>query len=256
MNDASNILYAPRWVRILTILILLGSLAASIFFMFLFMEKDGYETYLLTSIALAQVSSSGLVFILVIFYSRKELGVRGLKSKSDNFLQRELVESLRKMDWHDRFGPKSANLLKVSVTHESGALICAYTIEVPNAKLCVRLVFNVRRIVVIYLLDSDSGTYGDVELAFEPTISGAQSAGYTVAIRQKVDPPYGGPKVTSLTFYNETLKEDFLLDPLERLFWSQDISLMTRDVLIQGITQGYFHPSALKDVEHVEDGSV
>jgi len=203
------------------------------------MEKDGFETYLLTAIALAQVSSSGLVFVLVVFYSRKELGVRGLIAKSDIFLEKEVQNRLLKMDWHDKLGPSRKEGLKLATTHHKDALICTYDIEVPNGRLCMRLVFNVRRLVVIYFLEGRQGTIEDIETAFEPTISGALSAGYKVTTRIEVAGPFGSTKAASMTFYNETLKEDFLLDPLERLFWSQDISLMTRDVLIQGITHGY-----------------
>lgn len=236
MNDAGKIIYTPLWLRALAIVVLSTALLISFYAILVFINQTDRETYVLTAMALAQISASGLVLLLIVFYSRREVGMKGIVSKNDLFLSKELPEALKKISRHHVFDWSVRKSISLKVDHVPGELLAFYELKVKHSVIRMSVSFNVRRMVVIYHFPSpESGDLDHLEQIFETVISGAKNAGYDFAIRVSNFGYTDGSQYNTLYFYCNNLPDDFLLDPLQKLYWVNDVSLMTRSVLIDTI---------------------
>ncbi|MGY6536062.1 MAG: hypothetical protein ACXIVG_12005 [Pararhodobacter sp.] len=238
MNDAGKIIYTPLWLRLLSILVLSAALIVAFAAVYFFMHQPERETYVLTAMALAQVAASGLVLVLIVFYSRREVGMTGMRKRNDAVLAEELPNALRKMVRHAPFGRDTGKPVTLKVDYEPGDVMAGYEIAVNGATLRMRVTFNVRRMVVIYFFPcAEPGTEKVLEKKLEGVITGAENAGYTAKVRfNPIDYKESGAYNT-LFFYNNALPDDFLLDPLHKLFWLTDVAIMTRSIMLEILRQ-------------------
>jgi hypothetical protein len=233
MNDATKLIYVPLWLRIVSILVLGMALVVAFVAIFVFMHQPDRETYVLTAMALAQVSASGLIIVLIVFYSRREIGTGGIRKRNDSVLAKELPEALENMNHHPFFGKDYSKPVPVKCHHIPGDVIARYEITLNNALLRMSVTFNVKRLVVIYYFPAESEDMAArLEEELENVINGAINAGYQAKMRFTASGYSDGAKYHTLYLYNNLLPDDFLLDPLQKLYWLTDISIMTRSVAV------------------------
>lgn len=238
MNDAGKIIYTPLWLRLLSILVLSVALIVAFAAVYVFMHQPERETYVLTAMALAQVAASGLVLVLIVFYSRREVGITGMRKRNDAVLAEELPEALANMARHAVFGKDFSKPVQVKTDYVPGEVMAGYEITVNGATLRMRVTFNVRRMVVIYFFPAPGpGTERRLEAALESVIGGAANAGYDAKVRFSPIDYADGRAYNALYLYNNALPEDFLLDPLHKLYWLTDVAVMTRSILIEALRQ-------------------
>jgi hypothetical protein len=95
------------------------------------------------------------------------------------------------------------------------------------------LQLNVRRLVAVYSIPVvppvDSRA---VAPHFERWAVGASHAGWMIGWRDAVDPQRPG-RPTVDTYCYASLEPDFLLDPLEQLYWRTDLLQMTRHFMLE-----------------------
>lgn len=238
MNEAGKIIYTPLWLRVLSILVLTAALIVAFSAVYVFMHQPERETYVLTAMALAQVAASGLILVLIVFYSRREVGMNGMRKRNNSVLSEELPQALGNMARHSVFGEDYTKPMPVKCSYVPGEVMAGYEITLKNATLRMRVTFNVKRMVVIYYFPAQGpGTEQKLEEALESVIGGAVNAGYDAKVRFHNEDYTDGKNYNLLYLYNNSLPDDFLLDPLQKLYWLTDVAVMTRSILIETIRQ-------------------
>jgi hypothetical protein len=89
---------------------------------------------------------------------------------------------------------------------------------------------NVYRIFVIYFVDATGQGQGYTDVlreVFKYTFGGAEKIGFHT-FYERASPD--GDDVVSI-WMSATAKESFLTSPTEKLFWAQDIAMMTQSFL-------------------------
>lgn len=234
MNDAKALIYTPYWLKVLTILFLVGSLAVSGYLAFNLLGDDQRVSHLLAVLTIAQMSISGIFLAMVLFFASRTVGVRELRAKSERFLKDELPDALEYIDYAPAFGPEPEFRVRVRAKHRPGGMFCSYWVCVGDIELKLRVQFNVHRLLVMPLIPV--GAYPNLEALEEAmnaaVIDGAKKAGYeaTFSIEETFE---DCSEYYVIRLYNDRPSMEFLLDARERLYWMQDVTLMIRAFLIQ-----------------------
>jgi hypothetical protein len=87
---------------------------------------------------------------------------------------------------------------------------------------------NVRRIIVIYFMPGkDEKSVEEMQTIFRGTFSGAAKVGWTVGL----DLVHLQDETVVSIWPHINLDSSLLTDPAEKLFWSQDIAIMTMSLM-------------------------
>ena len=113
--DSNFFLYLPRWVKIISISVLVFSLILGVVIAVYFAARQDKSDYVLIGMSLAQTSASGLLLALVVFFSEKDNSIKLLIKKTKHFLKKEIPHGLQ------RIVPRIANKqIKRCVQPDSG----------------------------------------------------------------------------------------------------------------------------------------
>ena len=243
--DNKSFIYTPMWVRILSI----GALASTLFmsllitWQYLGTEK---ETWLLVAMSLAQVSASGLAFILVVFYSSRDAGVRGLQQKTNTFLCRILPRNLlfidfpgaTALDWKNaktsgrQINKDLANSpTSISIRKVSGDNSAFYTVKAFGEVLTLRVQLNVWELTVSYYFPAQSEA--DVKRLREQ-LEWAISR-FTEIVGYKESWYFSKEEFDQKDYVSVHLTKnfdrDFLDDDRQKLNFAQDLAASTRSLI-------------------------
>jgi len=239
MKDANSIIYAPAWVKLVAIILFVLALFVAVYVAVRYVGKPDSGDYILTAMSLAQIALSGLAVTVVIFFSQREIGLKGLVKKTKYFLTDELFLGLGRIEYSPVFCKAEDFNLNVRVSHSDGAIGATYRIFVADSSIYMRVNLNVMRFIVLYYFPCVSGrTVVDLEALLEAVLAGARNAGYEFKIRRQTEFLDGDCECDVLYLYNNQPEGDFLINSMQRLFWIQDIILMTRSVLIESKRNG------------------
>lgn len=220
-SDAKRLINVPpviRWIAIAVLLLCLGvSLAVSISFI----GQDNKSDWILLGMSVVQIACSGLVAALVVFYSEREAGFRALQDKSKLFLREQLTDVLNAIRNED--GQK-ARVSLLELRDIFGALYEVNASGVPW-KLWVGL--NVDRLICIYFVSGGAQDVARLREIFAFTFGGAEKVGYSWFVEPAVR---DGEEVVSM-WLAVSDAEGILNHPEKRLFWAQDVAMMTQSFL-------------------------
>lgn len=227
MLDSRSFIYLPRWVRITAI----SFLAAAVVF------GAGFSWYLAVSgaeagrdhsnliaigMSLVQTGLSALAIAWILIYSERDLGTEALQQRTEDFLVTQLPRVFRRVTPSYDLRATSTEVAVLGRTDIFGA---GYRLENGTDRLMLWVGLNVSRLIVIYWIAAKDGM--DAKRAaevFRYTFGGAAKVGFDVFYEQARTP--GGEDIVSI-WATAKANENLLTLPAERLFWMQDVAMMT-----------------------------
>lgn len=243
--NGQNFFYTPVWVKVVALSTLTMTLLFSLAIAWLYVRTDD-ETWVLVAMSVAQVSASGLVVALLVFFSARDIGAIGVQLKADQFLGRTVPRALlyidcpldEAVDWQR----KKVGLLRIRratkrsrtrirLRHTAGSNAAFYFIETRATSLVLRIQANVSEITVSYYFPAASGDETDrlktdLEWALSRyTAVGGYHQSWYFSVEDFDDSPYVSVHLT------RCFSEDFLDDEREKMAFAQDVAASTRSLI-------------------------
>lgn len=222
--DARHYTYLPTWAKgaVLAAATILLLLAAVMIYRTLGRDDGGDN--LLFYLSLAQTGALALIFGIILLFSTRDANVHDLRRLGEQFLGNYVADALQRVSVPD------LGIAGFAIRDLGRKDIYGRVLEMHSAKLSLRLWVghNVRRLSVIYCVplhaDADAA---QIERNFTHTFSGAGEAGYHVKFeRAELD----GKSFLSI-WASAATSTELLYNPREKLFWAQDIAMMTESFL-------------------------
>jgi hypothetical protein len=233
MLDSRGFIHVSRHIRIAVLIILASALALAIAVTAYYVKLDNpadpkFSDWILVGMSLVHLALTGLAAALLLFYTEKEVGTRELLKKTDYFLEVYVPETLAKAS------PSYATRLagcQVAKLGRSDIFGAAYELSQGSKRLKIWLGVNVSRLIVIYWFEdpaAEKQALADrLKTSFQFTFGGAEKVGFST---------YFEPATLKADHHiisvwsSIKLPHNLLLEPSERLFWLQDITMMTESL--------------------------
>jgi len=232
-----------RWV-ILALLVVAVLACAGLLALFTLIRPD--RELAILSLTAAQSALTGLVVVSLVLFSFRSKGTRDIQRIIDGFFIDDMMTALQGVDtepapmiryeggrqFRRAVTPVKA-LSQVSSDFAFGRDAASFRVEKPgDAPLDLYLKINVRHVAVKYFLDPALFSAADDEAAFKEvfrqTLNGAESVGYTWKVLRRYHASRGAEVLELSLYYN--LAPDFLANPAERLFLSNDLRTLTASI--------------------------
>jgi hypothetical protein len=227
MLDTRSLVYLPRWVRVSALALLAGSalFGGGIAWIMASAEIAGrgeYGNAITLAIALAQTALSALAVVLLVVFSERDVNTEALQARTAQFLGVHLPAVLARVTpSYDR----RATTTQVRLLGRNDIFGAGYELENHGDRLMLWVGLNVSRLIVIYWIAARDGmTQERAQELFQFTFGGAQQVGFDVFYESVRTP--GGEPIVSI-WATVMTSENLLTVPSERLFWMQDIAMMT-----------------------------
>lgn len=227
--DAKRLVYLPLWARIFCIVTLgVGLLLSSAVVIGYFGSSDNRD-WVLIGLTSAQFLITTLVIAVVLFVSQTDATIGNLTKRTQQFLSVTLPDTLASIS----SGDDDVAAYAVVRSQRQDIFGCDYAVT-KNGIPVIRLWFgiNVSRIIVIYRVIDPSPAHDrdafleTLKTVFRFTLGGAESVGYKIS----VEPIANLPGHVSIWLTAPT-DADFLTNPMQKLFWAQDVAMMTESML-------------------------
>ena len=253
MIDSRGLIHVPRGVRVVALSLLLITLLTALTVTVHFTLRDNpadpkYTDWILVSMSLLHLALSGLAVALVLFYSEREVNTVALVQKTEEFLLTSVPEALTRVSASYALRHKGSQVTRLGRNDIFGA---TYRMQSGPHELKVWVGLNVSRLFTIFWLsvpaDVSTQVYiKDLQQHFEFTFRGAAQIGYHTSYEaaELAD----GTHIVSI-WSSVDAKHNLLTEPSRRLFWLQDMAMMTesfwRTSLRHELTASTLDPSPL-----------
>lgn len=223
-GDSKSIIHLPIWIKFILLTVLASVLATGVYVSVSFIGYDDRADWIILSLSLAQLSGTALVILLVLLFSESDASVANLERRSQEYLKTHLPAALRRMTVPAAGGHpfECSGAMNRDIF---GALF--YLGDSRDLRMKAWVGLNVRRITVIYFIKGAEGRKLPIEKAqdlFRYTFGAAEKIGYSVFFEEAdVD----GEKLISI-WATVAVEDDFLVLPQAKLFWAQDVAMMTQ----------------------------
>ncbi len=227
--DSRNIVHLPTWAKIAVVATLgVGFVLCVAVVVRFFGVKDNTD-WLLLGVGSIQFIITALIASIIVFFSQNDANIKSLKDRTSNFLNSVLKEALEQITFDGMISIK----LNVKVDKRRDLFGHEFTIldgSTPVLRMWCGL--NVHRLIVIYHFvnpdpETGSSDFANVlETVFRFTFGGAKALKYSVSYEPVPD------KMNLVSVWATVAGERGLLtDPAEKLFWAQDVAMMTESVI-------------------------
>lgn len=229
--DAKQFVHLPGWIKLLALVMLLGGLAASVVVIYLFFGDDGSRDWVLIGISGGQFMLTTFVVALILFFSQTDANIATLRDSARRFLAADgaLGAALGQVTLADGAPLRVAQGERLDLFGHDYALLDA----AGNMVLRLWCGLNVNRFIIIYrfadphhLTRPRDAFVARLRAILAFSLGGAEAVNYKV----NYEPVPGSPDLVSVWLTVST-QEDLLTNPALKLFWSQDIAMMTESVL-------------------------
>ncbi len=233
MLDSRGFIHVPRRVRITVLVILASTLVLAIAVTAYYVKLDNpadpkFSDWILIGMSLVQLALTGFAAALLLFYTEKEVGTAELLKKTDHFLDVSVPETLAKASPSYASRLEGCTVVKLGRSDIFGA---AYKLSQGANTLNVWIGVNVSRLIVIYWFDDfaiEKQLLADrLKNVFQFTFGGAEKVGFSTFFESAAVKP---DKHIISVWSSIKLQHNLLLEPSERLFWLQDITMMTESL--------------------------
>lgn len=235
MIDGKTMFHAPAWVKIASLSLLAVAFAFSVWLTVVYVGTDK-ENWVLVALSIAQIALSGLVFVLIYLFSEREYSVVRLEKLARRFLVEDVLAALQKMDFPG-IGKPEVELAPSA----SGIFGQAYRLNFGDTKAAVWVGVNVHKVWVIFFIDKHfdperfpKGCCSEsLSSIFEGTLGGAKATGYSVSVEDVVAATEQGESRELLSVWSTNMDTNphMMSDAHRRLFWANDIAMMTYSFL-------------------------
>ena len=200
---------------------------------------DGNDPdWAVVTMSITQISASGLIIFLLLIFAERGTNEQRLREKSKDFMENMITSSINENELTSSNGMKTP--LKCEILHSDGPLVRFYKIYAEgNEKnhMTFSLLFNLKRFALYLYLPKTTKMFKnlkDAEDYFAHGMTIARGIGYSCSITESHE-EFFGQRCYMLAFTQETLSDDFIDKPINKLFYAQDISLMLKWYLSQRI---------------------
>lgn len=260
--DSKRYLYLPTWVKWSVLLVAGVILSMSAWSVFRALSSSGGGDSVVFFVSVAQSAALVIVFFLLVLFSRRDANSHQLLALSARFLDKYVVDALSKVtippasllvsrpQEEDHSSSISAAVKSFAQAGSSGAFAVTIDGEEGNDIFGRRLWMqsttndfrfplwvgvNVKRLFVIYFIPlTETQQVSDLESIFQYTFGGARDVGYKVNFEEA---SMRGERFVSI-WMTVHVGDEFLTDPNEKLFWAQDIAMMTESLLRTAMRNG------------------
>ena len=233
MNQDSTKLHAPAWVKLISLLLLVAAFMLAAWVVVQYMDKNRHD-WILVAISLAQIALTGIVFLLIYFFSERDHSTASLRKMSDKFISEEVKRSLEKIELH--FANSQCPQVEVD---KNWTGIFGKTIQIRSGDYLAYLWvgINVNKIWCIYTFEDftngqdPSGVH--LRNKLKATLDGAEQTGYHVNITY-LCPSEQNKKNGAFSVWATIADKDhphMLSNAHRRLFFANDIAMMTHSML-------------------------
>ena len=238
--EPNQVILLPHWARatLLGLLALLALMAMGVAFSLINNSDRWSEITPLMSIA--QTAAGGAAIILFVLFAEKNLSTEKLHDKTDEFLEKSIYGSLKKIEIPQikKGCTINVNVLKRAETIHGGRKDiygANYDIFLNDFTARMWVGINVKRLSVIYFMQAESAADADrFKEIFRFTFGGAAKIGYETNFEYA---EIEGEKIVSV--WSTVMGDNIILvNPAEQLFWVQDIAMMTQSVLRTAFRHG------------------
>lgn len=230
--DARQIVYLPRWARVIVMAILallaVSACLAALGFFFI----PAYQDKITATLSIAQTAAGAFAVIVFVLFAERQLSTDKLYLKTDQFLEKQIVASLSMIEVPQ---VKRGHTVQVSVLERARTIHggrkdiygANYELSLDAFRMRMWIGINVKRLSVIYFFKAEEAESVDMlKEALHFTFSGASKLGYETNYQYvEVD----GEKLISV--WSTVMADNVILgNPAEQLFWTQDIAMLTQSV--------------------------
>lgn len=231
MLDSSSFLHVPKSVRIGALVLLAAVLSSAVFMTVYYVNLDNpkdpkYSDWILLGMSLIHMSLAGFALALLSFYTEREVSTDILQQKTEQFLDKLLPAVLEKGSPSYQLRHTGSHVSKLGRSDIFGA---AYELTCQSNRIKLWVGLNVSRLIVVYWVNAPALNNRDdqkkyLDDIFQYTFGGAKKVGLSTNFEPFISP--NGVQLYSI-WSSIKLEQNLLLQPSERLFWMQDIAMMT-----------------------------
>ena len=253
MLDSREFIHVPAPIRTLALAMLALVCVSAVYitarYAYIDDPKDPkYADWILVGMSLVHMSLAGFAFALLLFFAEKDVSTDVLLKKTEAFLEELLPKVLERVSPSYSVRHQGSEVIKLGRSDIFGA---AYELSADGKRVRLWVGLNVSRLIVIYwvVLPTDksvaeAAAYFDN--IYQYTFGGAKKVGFTTNYEPFTSP--NGSQLVSI-WSSVKLDQNLLLQPSDRLFWMQDIAMMTesfwRTSLRNEVALSYEEPSPL-----------
>lgn len=231
--DSKQILFLPPAARILTLGVTLVVLGVALAVAISMIGDSTRSDWILIAMSLAQLALAAFLFVIVAFFSANDENISHLLKRTDEFLTRQVKEALGKIT-APGFG---LTKLDVESLGQSDIFGRSFRLSQGEFSFHVWAGLNVYRIFVIYYVaagDKGEAYVDELKQVFRFTFGGAEAVNFKAHYEYAV---VDGEPLVSI-WLTAPADKHLLTDPNEKLFWAQDIAMMTESFLRTALRNG------------------
>jgi hypothetical protein len=253
MLDSRGFIHVPAPIRRIALAILalvcVSALYLTVRYAYIDDPKDPkYADWILVGMSLVHISLAGFAIALLLFFTEKDVSTDVLQKKTEAFLEELLPKVLERVSPSYLARHQGSEVIKLGRSDIFGA---AYELSADSKRVQLWVGLNVSRLIVIYWAvmpegQSKHAAVAHFENIYQYTFGGAKKVGFTTNYETFTSPK--GNQLISI-WSSVKLDQNLLLQPSDRLFWMQDIAMMTesfwRTSLRHNVALSHEEPSPL-----------
>lgn len=245
MLESSQIIYLARGTKISLAILAAFIMVLTLYTISLFFGREGYADYVLVGASLLNTMVIVIFVGGILFFGERDANISDLKRRSDDYLKRIVGDALRHISIPEagiygmdcRVYERKENIGRVfhisaiqkKTLRNSASTLVNTESDVYRAKIWIGL--NVYRFLIIYYVpipDDDLALRAsELEQVFKFTLTGAKTVGYSSVFQ----PTHVESEALCSIWLVANAEKDILTDPKSKLFWAQDIAMMTESFL-------------------------
>lgn len=222
--DSKQFVYLPKWVKLAALGITSIVLVLAALCVYRALNATGQSEQIIFYLSVTQAAALVLIFFLVASFSRRDANVAQLHTLTDEFLRKYMTGALQRVSIPEK------GIAKFTVKDKGPKDIFGRLLQMESDGYIFEIWvgLNVNRLFVIYFLPlTEALTTERAKEIFYFTFHGAEKVGFHANYEEA---SLQGQRFLSIWLTAETTS-DLLMSPQDKLFWSQDIAMMTESFL-------------------------
>lgn len=242
----------PKWVRVIAglflVTIIITNIVAFIYIFFVYdilFSSNPPEIEIILSLSLAQISSVMIIGWVYLKFSWSQVSREVIMKQVSRFLENDIPFAIDNIYYYYDEGGNSISDIKVEKIEYTKNSTSAYYLV--NSKrwgiIVVYIQVNIRIIEVIYHLEPLQNKKLKFDTNVKNSIEGAKTVNWVTRsynIHQYKGPSNFSTMTSCETIMMKQVLEDdmFLLNTPKKIFWANDIAMMTKSFLEENATTG------------------
>jgi hypothetical protein len=242
--DTKQFIFLPGWAKSVIVVAALAFLGLAAFMVWRSLGIEDSGDHIVFYLSVAQTAIVVLLSAILVLFATRDANVDRLHDLTDSFLTGYVANALKRVSVPDG----AIHRFDVEDLGRKDIFGRVLRMSAPGFRFKLWVGLNVHRLFVIYFVPlSERVTEADVRRIFSYTFGGAEAAGFRPNFERATQ---GRQEFVSIWLTVET-GADLLFSPREKLFWAQDIAMMTESLLRTARREGLdleigeLHPAPL-----------